>query len=111
MYSEMVYNGLICQEGTMNKRISAFLIMALMSTSIQVFATRTDQYKNQLEENNQIIDSLNDKKNEIEEQKDMIHSELLEVIDEINHTAASIHTLNATITQKESDILTKSQKI
>lgn len=107
----MVYNGLICQEGTMNKRISAFLIVALMSTSIQVFATGTDQYKNQLEENNQIIDSLNDKKNEIEENKNVINSELIDIIDEINYTASSIHTLNATISQKESDIFTKSQKI
>jgi len=111
MYSEMVYNGLICQEGTMKKRISAFLIVALMSSSVQVFATGTDLYKNQLEENNQIIDSLNDKKHEIEENKNVINSELIDIIDEINYTASSIHTLNATISQKESDIFTKSQKI
>ncbi|MFH5837404.1 murein hydrolase activator EnvC family protein [Proteiniclasticum sp. C24MP] len=91
----------------MKKKIAGVVATLLITTSVNVFATDTTKYKNQIEENNSKLSELTDEKKEIQSKKSEINSELKKVIEDINALSSEVSLLNSSITEKESNITQK----
>ena len=93
----------------MKKKIAAGIVVSLLiTTSVNVFATDTTKYKNQINENNSKLNELTEEKKEIQDRKSEINSELKTVIEKINALSNEVSLLNNNIREKESGI---SQKV
>lgn len=97
------------QEVSMKKKIAAGIVVSLLiTTSVNVFATDTTKYKNQINENNSKLNELTEEKKEIQDRKSEINSELKTVIEKINALSNEVSLLNNNISNKEAGI---SQKV
>jgi len=95
------------QEVTMKKKIAGIVATLLITTSVNVFATDTTKYKNQIENNNNKLNELSEDKKEIQSQKVEINSELKKVIEDINALSNEVSVLNSSISDKEAGIAQK----
>ncbi|MBO1263814.1 peptidoglycan DD-metalloendopeptidase family protein [Proteiniclasticum sp. SCR006] len=92
----------------MKKKIAAGIVVSLLiTTSVNVFATDTTKYKNQINENNSKLNELTEEKKEIQDRKSEINSELKKVIEEINALSNEVSLLNNNISNKEAGIAQK----
>lgn len=91
----------------MKKKIAGIVVTLLITTSVNVFATDTTKYKNQIENNNNKLNELTEEKKEIQSQKNEINSELKKVIEEINALSNEVSVLNSNISNKEAGIAQK----
>lgn len=95
----------------MKKKIAFLLITALLTATHPVFATDTGKIKNQVEENKDKIDVLEQEKNNVEQNKKTLNSELAAIIKRIQTTSKEITSLTSTIQTKENHISKKIQDI
>ncbi len=91
----------------MKKKIAGIVVTLLLTTSVNVFATDTTKYKNQIENNNNKLNELTEEKKEIQSQKNEINSELKKVIEDINALSNEVSVLNSNISNKEAGIAQK----
>jgi len=91
----------------MKKKIAGIVVTLLITTSVNVFATDTTKYKNQIEDNNNKLSELAEEKKEIQSKKSEINSELKKVLEDINALSNEVSLLNSSISAKEAGIAQK----
>lgn len=96
----------------MKNKIISIATALILTTSINVFGAETaDSYQDKIESNNEIINELENNKDELQSKKSQINSELNKVIDTIDQLSSEVTTLNNDISAKETMITTKENDI
>lgn len=96
----------------MKIKIISIATALILTTSINVFGAETaDSYQDKIESNNEIINELENNKDELQSKKSQINSELNKVIDTIDQLSSEVTTLNNDISAKETMITTKENDI
>lgn len=91
----------------MKKKISIFLVSMVLTASLPVFATDTNEIKDQVNDNNEKIDVLEQEKSDLEKNKKIVNSELDAILNDIKNTANGITSLNTSISTKAENIQVK----
>lgn len=96
----------------MKNKIISIATALILTTSINVFGAETaDSYQDKIENNNEIINELENNKDELQSKKNQINSDLNKVIETIDQLSSEVTTLNNDISAKESMITTKENDI
>ena len=92
----------------MKNKIISIATALILTTSINVFGAETaDSYQDKIENNNEIINELENSKDELQSKKSQINSDLNKVIETIDQLSSEVNNLNSEISAKESMITTK----
>jgi murein DD-endopeptidase MepM/ murein hydrolase activator NlpD len=95
----------------MRKKIIVTTAALLITFNITVYAGSTDTYKNQIKENQETIKILEQKKQELSNDKSQILSELQIIMEKFAAVAKETDALEAAIKQKESEIIARETSI
>jgi len=95
----------------MKRKIIVTTAALLITFNITVYAGSTDIYKNQIEKNQEMIEILEQKKQELSNDKMQMLSELEKIVETFAGVAKEADALEAAIKQKESEIIARETSI
>ena len=95
----------------MKRKIIVTTAALLITFNITVYAGSTDIYKNQIEKNQEMIEILEQKKQELSNDKMQMLSELQKIVETFAGVAKEADALEAAIKQKESEIIARETSI